>query len=145
MPLALFTLLVLRWALGQVIAFDLSNHVCGLSKLWPLRCGSRLCRYRPCHWADERRSAGKVGVCRTRGTLPKVVVPVHFSGSSCDMAEIGRLAENYGFAVLEDASHAIGGCYRGEPVGNCRYSDITVFSFHPVKIITTVRRGGHNQ
>jgi len=57
------------------------------------------------------------------------------------MAEIGRLAENYGFAVLEDASHAIGGCYRGEPVGNCRYSDITVFSFHPVKIITTGEGG----
>jgi len=75
------------------------------------------------------------------GTLPKVVVPVHLTGSSCDMAAIGALAKRYGFAVIEDASHAIGGRYRGEPVGNCAYSDITVFSFHPVKIITTGEGG----
>lgn len=75
------------------------------------------------------------------GTLPDVVVPVHLAGSSCDMAAIGALAERYGFAVLEDASHAIGGRYRGEPVGNCRHSAITVFSFHPVKIITTGEGG----
>ena len=75
------------------------------------------------------------------GTLPKVLVPVHLAGSSCDMAAIGALAERYGFAVLEDASHAIGGRYQGEPVGNCRYSAITVFSFHPVKIITTGEGG----
>ena len=75
------------------------------------------------------------------GTLPKVVVPVHLAGSSCDMAAIGALAERYGFAVLEDASHAIGGYYRGEAVGNCRHSAITVFSFHPVKIITTGEGG----
>ena len=75
------------------------------------------------------------------GTRPKVVVPVHLAGSSCDMAAIGALAERYGFAVLEDASHAIGGYYRGEPVGNCRHSAITVFSFHPVKIITTGEGG----
>jgi len=75
------------------------------------------------------------------GILPKVVVPVHLTGSSCDMASIGSLAQRYGFAVLEDASHAIGGRYRGEPVGNCRYSAVTVFSFHPVKIITTGEGG----
>ena len=75
------------------------------------------------------------------GTLPKVVVPVHLTGSSCAMAAIGALAERYGFAVLEDASHAIGGRYQGEPVGNCRHSAITVFSFHPVKIITTGEGG----
>lgn len=75
------------------------------------------------------------------GTLPKVVVPVHLAGSSCDMAAIGALAQRYDFAVLEDASHAIGGRYRGEPVGNCRHSAITVFSFHPVKIITTGEGG----
>ena len=75
------------------------------------------------------------------GTLPKVVVPVHLTGSSCNMAAIGSLAERYGFAVLEDASHAIGGRYQGEPVGNCRFSAITVFSFHPVKIITTGEGG----
>jgi len=74
-------------------------------------------------------------------TLPKVVVPVHLAGSSSDMAAISALADRYGFAVLEDASHAIGGRYRGEPVGNCRYSAITVFSFHPVKIITTAEGG----
>lgn len=76
-----------------------------------------------------------------KGTLPKVVVPVHLTGSSSDMVAIGLLAERYGFAVLEDASHAIGGSYQGEPVGNCRYSAITVFSFHPVKIITTGEGG----
>jgi UDP-4-amino-4,6-dideoxy-N-acetyl-beta-L-altrosamine transaminase len=75
------------------------------------------------------------------GTLPKVVVPVHLTGSSCDMASIEALAQHYGFAVLEDASHAIGGRYQGEPVGNCRHSAITVFSFHPVKIITTGEGG----
>jgi UDP-4-amino-4,6-dideoxy-N-acetyl-beta-L-altrosamine transaminase len=75
------------------------------------------------------------------GTLPKVLVPVHLCGSSCDMAAIAALAHRYGVAVLEDASHAIGGRYRGEPVGNCRYSAISVFSFHPVKIITTAEGG----
>ena len=83
----------------------------------------------------------KLEQAEREGTLPRVVVPVHLAGSSCDMAAIGALAERYGFAVLEDASHAIGGRYRGEPVGNCRYSAITVFSFHPVKIITTGEGG----
>ena len=75
------------------------------------------------------------------GTLPKVVIPVHLAGQSCDMAAIGELARRYGFAVIEDASHAIGGDYEGRPVGDCRYSDVTVFSFHPVKIITTAEGG----
>ncbi len=75
------------------------------------------------------------------GTLPKVLVPVHLCGTSCDMAAIGTLAQSHGVAVLEDASHAIGGSYQGEPVGNCRHSAITVFSFHPVKIITTAEGG----
>lgn len=75
------------------------------------------------------------------GTLPKVVVPVHLCGTSCDMASIAALADRYGFSVLEDASHAIGGRYQHEPVGNCRHSDICVFSFHPVKIITTGEGG----
>jgi UDP-4-amino-4,6-dideoxy-N-acetyl-beta-L-altrosamine transaminase len=73
--------------------------------------------------------------------LPKVVIPVHFSGHSCDMAAIAALAEQYGFKVIEDASHAVGGRYRDQPVGNCTYSDITVFSFHPVKIITSAEGG----
>lgn len=75
------------------------------------------------------------------GRLPKVVVPVHFAGQSCDMVSIRALADRYGFRIVEDASHAIGGRYRGEPIGCCRYADITVFSFHPVKIITTAEGG----
>jgi UDP-4-amino-4,6-dideoxy-N-acetyl-beta-L-altrosamine transaminase len=75
------------------------------------------------------------------GTLPKVLVPVHLCGTSCDMAAIGALAKSYGVAVVEDASHAIGGHYMDEPVGNCLHSSITVFSFHPVKIITTAEGG----
>jgi UDP-4-amino-4,6-dideoxy-N-acetyl-beta-L-altrosamine transaminase len=73
--------------------------------------------------------------------LPKVVVPVHFAGQPCDMSSIRALGQKYGFKIIEDASHAIGGLYKGEPVGNGRYSDITVFSFHPVKIITTGEGG----
>lgn len=83
----------------------------------------------------------KLAQGRLRGRLPKVVVPVHFAGQSCDMAAIGELSREYGFRVIEDASHAIGGRYQGRPVGDCRYSDITVFSFHPVKIITTAEGG----
>lgn len=75
------------------------------------------------------------------GMLPKVVVPVHLCGQPCDMQAIGRLAEEYGFKVIEDASHSIGGQYHGKPIGNCEYSDITVFSFHPVKIVTTAEGG----
>jgi UDP-4-amino-4,6-dideoxy-N-acetyl-beta-L-altrosamine transaminase len=75
------------------------------------------------------------------GRLPKVVVPVHFSGQPCDMKKIKQLADKYGFYVIEDASHAIGAQYEGSPVGNCKYSDMTTFSFHPVKIITTGEGG----
>jgi UDP-4-amino-4,6-dideoxy-N-acetyl-beta-L-altrosamine transaminase len=75
------------------------------------------------------------------GKLPKIVVPVHFSGQPCDMETIHNLSKKYGFKIIEDASHAIGGKYKGEPIGNCRYSDITVFSFHPVKIVTTAEGG----
>ena len=73
--------------------------------------------------------------------LPKVVVPVHLTGQPCDMATIHALGQKYGFKIIEDASHAIGGQYKGDPIGNGRYSDITVFSFHPVKIITTAEGG----
>ena len=75
------------------------------------------------------------------GKLPKVVIPVHLCGQPCDMRAIGKLSKEYGFKVIEDASHAIGGKYLGKPVGNSEYSDITVFSFHPVKIITTGEGG----
>ncbi|HIF88535.1 MAG TPA: UDP-4-amino-4,6-dideoxy-N-acetyl-beta-L-altrosamine transaminase, partial [Candidatus Thioglobus sp.] len=73
--------------------------------------------------------------------LPKVVVPVHFAGQPCDMKRIHQLSQKYGFRLIEDASHAIGGQYLNQPIGNCEYSDITVFSFHPVKIITTAEGG----
>ena len=73
--------------------------------------------------------------------LPKVVIPVHFSGQSCDMRGIYKLSKKYGFKIIEDASHAIGGKYLDQPIGGCQYSDITIFSFHPVKIITTAEGG----
>ena len=75
------------------------------------------------------------------GELPKIVVAVHLCGQSCDMKAIHALSEEYGFKIIEDASHAIGGKYLNEPIGNCNYSDITIFSFHPVKIITTGEGG----
>jgi len=75
------------------------------------------------------------------GTLPKVLVPVHLVGTSCPMDELSVLANRYGFRILEDASHAIGGSFAGAPVGCCHHSAITVFSFHPVKIITTAEGG----
>lgn len=75
------------------------------------------------------------------GRLPKIVIPVHFAGQSCDMKRVAALREKYGFYIIEDASHAIGGSYMGAPVGNCAFSDITIFSFHPVKIITTGEGG----
>lgn len=83
----------------------------------------------------------KLEQARSNGRLPKVVIPVHFAGQSCDMAAIGALAKEYGFDVIEDASHAIGARYQDKPVGNCKFSDICVFSFHPVKIITTAEGG----
>jgi UDP-4-amino-4,6-dideoxy-N-acetyl-beta-L-altrosamine transaminase len=86
--------------------------------------------------------AEKLETVRKRnGILPKIVMPVHFAGQSCDMREIGRLAEEFGFSVIEDASHAIGGRYLDRTVGDCAYSSIAVFSFHPVKIVTTGEGG----
>ncbi|SNC66935.1 UDP-4-amino-4,6-dideoxy-N-acetyl-beta-L-altrosamine transaminase [Marinobacter sp. es.048] len=83
----------------------------------------------------------KLQVAERNGNLPKVVVPVHFSGQPCDMRSVHELSKKYGFRIIEDASHAIGGKYLNEPIGNCRYSDITVFSFHPVKIVTSAEGG----
>lgn len=83
----------------------------------------------------------KLDKAKRAGHLPKVVMPVHFAGQPCDMAAIHDLSKIYGFRIIEDASHAIGASYRSDPVGNCRYSDITVFSFHPVKIVTTAEGG----
>ncbi len=83
----------------------------------------------------------KLEAAERDGKLPKIVVPVHFAGQSCDMIRLGKLRDKYGFRIIEDASHAIGGSYHNAPVGNCAYSDICVFSFHPVKIITTAEGG----
>lgn len=88
---------------------------------------------------DELASKLKIAECNN--TLPKIVIPVHLCGTSCDMSSIHSLAEHYGFSIIEDASHAIGGYYNDTPVGSCIYSSITVFSFHPVKIITTGEGG----
>ncbi|MGF6779487.1 UDP-4-amino-4,6-dideoxy-N-acetyl-beta-L-altrosamine transaminase [Paraburkholderia sp. GAS334] len=85
--------------------------------------------------------AHKLEEAQRAGRLPKVVVPVHFAGQSCYMAALHELSQRYGFALVEDASHAIGGQYRDKPVGSCTYSDVTVFSFHPVKIVTTAEGG----
>lgn len=83
----------------------------------------------------------KLVAAEKAGKLPKVLVAVHMCGQSCEMEPIHTLSDKYGFRVIEDASHAIGGKYKGEFIGSCRYSDITIFSFHPVKIITTAEGG----
>lgn len=87
------------------------------------------------------RLAEKLEFADKAGKLPKVVIPVHLCGQPCDMVSIHALSQQYGFKIIEDASHSIGGRYKGEAIGNCHYSDITVFSFHPVKIITTGEGG----
>jgi len=83
----------------------------------------------------------KLLLAKANNCLPKIIVAVHLCGQPCDMQAIKNLSMIYGFAIIEDASHAIGGKYLGEPIGNCKYSDITVFSFHPVKIVTTAEGG----
>lgn len=83
----------------------------------------------------------KLKKAQQTNTLPKIIVPVHFAGQCCNMKRIHELSKEYGFKIIEDASHAIGAKYLGFPVGGCQYSDITVFSFHPVKIITTAEGG----
>lgn len=85
--------------------------------------------------------ADKLAHAEQQGRLPKVVIPVHLAGQPCDMAGIRRLADRYGFKVIEDASHAIGGRYQGLPIGRSQFSDLVVFSFHPVKVITTAEGG----
>ena len=125
------------WLWTSPITFVASAN-CGLY------CGAQVdfvdidpATYNLCPAALER----KLVAAEQTGRLPKVVVAVHLCGQPCDMAAIAALAKQYGFKVIEDASHAIGGRYRDEPIGRCSYSDITVFSFHPVKIITTAEGG----
>jgi len=83
----------------------------------------------------------KLQQAAAKDTLPKALIAVHLAGQSCDMEAVGKLAHQYGIRLIEDASHAIGGQYQGHPVGSCQYSDISIFSFHPVKIITSAEGG----
>ncbi len=109
-----------------------------------LYCGARVdfVDIDPCSYnMSVAALASKLVAAEREGTLPKVVIPVHLCGQSCDMQAIHELAGRYGFSIIEDASHAIGGSYMQSLIGDCRYSDITVFSFHPVKIITTAEGG----
>lgn len=93
--------------------------------------------YNMCPIALEK----KLENAKKMGKLPKIIVPVHFSGFSCDMEKISILAKKYGCKIIEDASHAIGADYQEKKVGSCVYSNIAIFSFHPVKIITTGEGG----
>lgn len=90
---------------------------------------------------DPEALEQKLVAANAGGRLPKVLVPVHLAGQSCDMSAIGAIARRYGIKIIEDASHAIGGSYKGRPIGNCAFSDMAVFSFHPVKIVTTGEGG----
>ncbi|MBQ4861965.1 UDP-4-amino-4,6-dideoxy-N-acetyl-beta-L-altrosamine transaminase [Pseudoalteromonas sp. MMG013] len=83
----------------------------------------------------------KLAHAKTMNQLPKVVIPVHLAGQTCDMEYISKLSKIYGFSIIEDASHAIGGKYYDKPIGSCTYSDITIFSFHPVKVMTSAEGG----
>lgn len=88
-----------------------------------------------------KKLAEKLAIAEQKGKLPKVIIPVHFAGQPCDMQAIYTLSLKYNFSIIEDASHAVGAAYQGQKVGSCEYSDICVFSFHPVKIITTAEGG----
>lgn len=90
---------------------------------------------------DATKLAEKCALAEKTGTLPKVVIPVHFAGQPCEMEAIGGLAKRYGFKVIEDASHAVGARYGNGTIGDCQHSDIVILSFHPVKIITTAEGG----
>jgi UDP-4-amino-4,6-dideoxy-N-acetyl-beta-L-altrosamine transaminase len=83
----------------------------------------------------------KLALAAKCGKLPKILIPVHFAGQSCDMEAVAKLSQQYGFKVIEDAAHGIGGRYQDRPIGCCEFSDLTVFSFHPVKIVTTAEGG----
>lgn len=109
-----------------------------------LYCGANVdfvdidpCTYNMCPKALKK----KLEKAKKESLLPKIVIPVHLAGQSCDMEAIHKLSKEYGFKIIEDASHAIGGKYKNKSIGNCSYSDISVFSFHPVKIITTGEGG----
>ena len=126
-----------EWLWTSSISFVASAN-CGLY------CGAKIdfVDIDPITWnISVERLETKLIEARENNKLPKVLVAVHLSGLPCDMREIYNLSKEYGFFIIEDACHAIGGKYYNEQIGNCRYSDITVFSFHPVKTITTGEGG----
>ena len=90
---------------------------------------------------DVSKLEEKLILAEKNGDLPKAIIVVHFGGASCDLAKIKELSNRFGFKIIEDASHAIGATYKGHIIGSCKYSDITVFSLHPVKIITAGEGG----
>ena len=90
---------------------------------------------------DENLLEDKLKDAANKNKLPKILIPVHLAGTSCNMKVIYELSRKYNFKIIEDASHALGGKYKGKPIGDCQFSDITVFSFHPVKMITTGEGG----
>lgn len=90
---------------------------------------------------SAERLEEKLKAAKQVGKLPKVVIPVDFAGQSCDMQKMRSLADEYGFYIIEDACHALGGKYQNKPIGSCQYADMTIFSFHPVKVITTAEGG----
>jgi len=90
---------------------------------------------------DMAKLAEKLTLAKQENRLPKVIIPVHLCGLSCDMVALNKLAQTYHFKIIEDASHALGGTYDNSPIGGCSYSDITVFSFHAVKNITSGEGG----
>ena len=90
---------------------------------------------------DMNELSKKLEIANLKNKLPKIIIPVHFAGSSCDMKALYKLSREYDFSIIEDASHALGGSYEDKAVGSCTYSDFAVFSFHPVKIITTGEGG----
>lgn len=91
--------------------------------------------------STEALSEKLESIAKQGGKLPKVLIAVHFGGQSCDMEALAKLASQYEFKIIEDASHAIGGDFKGEKIGSCKYSDMTIFSFHPVKVLTTGEGG----
>ena len=90
---------------------------------------------------DENLLEEKLKIASKNNSLPKIIIPVHLAGTACNMEKIYNLSKEFGFSIIEDASHALGGKYKDTNVGECKFSDITIFSFHPVKIITTAEGG----
>ena len=129
--------------LARATLWTSPNHLCGFGQLWAvLRRAGRLCRYRSADLQPERcRLEEKLAQAEEAGLCPRWWSRSILPASRARWTGLRALAETYGFTVIEDASHAIGGKYQGHPIGNCRFSDMTVFSFHPVKIITTGEGG----